>query len=577
MNRASAKFTLWVLAIAVLSAGALHGQGRGPNSLQPDLNAVFFTMVLQRDTPVSRGHELLLPSPSARPSLSSQSSGSAGATNTSAVGAFTLTNGTSSYSVGATVTPTTTQPEAEEEIAADPSDTLGDNLVSAISDFSQPSGFNFTKWALSTNGGDAWIENFVPYDSTSGLLLTSDGHAWDANSDPVLAFDRSGNVFLSDLYITLDSLGRVTAEGLYVSTDTFTNLQTGSFGHTNPVLTNLHNGKTFNIEDKPWITVDNTSLSTAGYVYASWSHFTGCQNKYSPLYGAYVLTCSSDQIYVAYSKNHGQTWSSPLLINPKTQNGAVQGSQVSVGPKGNVYLAYEFFGSGNQRQHYLSAGTWSNGSLSFTAPFAVTPAFNDLTFSGCSTCTASYRVNSFPALAVSPATSINSAGNVYLVYGGQATSTSAAQVNFVACTSSCTGAKSFTSPSILNDVTAGDHFFPAIAVDSSGVIHSSWFDTRNNPSNPDYLDVYAAFLTYDAGTNSFTVSPNARVTPTTTDASELDGFGDTGFIGDYTGIAATAATPATAHPVWTNAAGILGILANGSLQTTTLTLPAGTP
>jgi len=109
--------------------------------------------------------------------------------------------------------------------------------------------------------------------------------------------------------------------------------------------------------------------------------------------------------------------------------------------------------------------------------------------------------------------------------------------------------------------------------DQSGVIHASWFDTRNNPSDPDYLDIYAAFLTYDSGTNSFTVSPNARVTPSAMDASLLDLFGDTSFIGDYAGIAATAATPASAHPAWNNASGFLGYLLSGSLQTATLTLP----
>jgi len=279
------------------------------------------------------------------------------------------------------------------------------------------------------------------------------------------------------------------------------------------------------------------------------------------------LTCSSDVVDVAYSKNHGQTWSTPILINPKGQNGAVQGSQVAVGPDGRVYLAYELFGSGNQRQQYLSVGTWNGSTLSFSAPFVITPAFSELTFSGCSTCTASYRVNSFPNIAVSPA------GNVYVVYGGQADSTSTAQVYFAACTSNCTSSNAFASPSIVNDNLAGDHFFPALAVDQSGVIHTSWFDTRNNPSNPDYLDIYAAFLTYNSSTNSFTVSPNARVTATSMDASLGDLFGDTGFIGDYTGIAATATTPATAHPVWTNASGILGFLATGSLQTTTLTLP----
>jgi len=129
---------------------------------------------------------------------------------------------------------------------------------------------------------------------------------------------------------------------------------------------------------------------------------------------------------------------------------------------------------------------------------------------------------------------------------------------------------------VLNDTSiAAEHFFPAVAADKNGVIHISWLDTRNsdNPiSDPDIFDVYASFLTYD-GSNTFTLSPNARVTSTSINASEVPGFGDTSFIGDYTGIAATAESKAHAHPVWTNATGILGILGAGSLQTATLTQP----
>ncbi len=573
MNHVSAKrafFFCVVSGLAVLSlAGQLVAQGRGPGSLQPD---VFITVALHHDTPVARGNVLILPSRSAHASAARRSARGPIAAFTPAVAGTPLNLGAAPYSVGSTVTPTTSQPEAEEEIAADPSDASGQNLVSAISDFSQPSGFNFTKWTLSNDGGTTWSENFVPFNSGTDLLVTSDGRSWNANSDPVVAFDRIGNVFLSDLYIAVDSSGRITSEGLYVSTDTFSNLQSGSFGRTYRVRANLNNKKTFTFEDKPWITVDNSGGATSGYVYASWSHFTGCQNKFSIFVG-YYLTCNSNVLWVSCSKNHGQTWSAPITINPSGQNGALQGSQVAVGPNGQVYVAYEFFGSGDQRQQYLSVGTWRGSTLSFAPAFAVTPAFSDLNFAGCSNCAASYRVNSFPALAVGPATASNSGGNVYLVYGGQESSTSTAQVYFVSCTVGCTTPAAFAAPSILNDNPTGDHFFPAIAVDQSGVIHTSWLDTRNNPSNPDYLDVYAAFLTYDVGSNSFTLSPNARVTASTMDASISDLFGDTGFIGDYTGLAATAATPATAHPVWTNASGLLGSLVTGSLQTATLALP----
>jgi len=546
---------LWFVLVSL--SGQAAAQGRNPQSLQPD---VFITVALERDTPVARGNILILPSRNRHATFTRRGNVTSAPIAPSITNALNL--GTAMYSVGPTIAATTSEPEAEEEIAADPSNP--NNLVSAISDFSQPTGFNFTKWALSSDGGSSspWNENFVPYDLGTGLLVTSDGRSWSANSDPVLAFDKSGNVYLSDLYITVDSLGRITSEGLYVSTDTFSNLQQigGNFGHTYRVRANLNNKRSFSLEDKPWIAVDNSV--SAGNVYASWSHFTGCKNQFSPFLG-YYLTCSSDVLYLAYSTNHGQTWSTPIVINPSGQNNAVQGSQVAVGPDGKVYVAYEFFGSGDQRQQYLSVGTWNSGKLSFSAPFAVTQAFSDLNFAGCANCLASYRVNSFPSLAVGTT-------GVYIVYGGQANSTSSAQAYVVACTSNCTSFGAFSAPSVINDDGTGNHFFPAIAVDQSGVVHTSWLDTRNNPSNPDYMDVYAAFLTYDSITKSFTVSPNVRVTPSSMDASFGDIFGDTSFIGDYIGIAATA-NPVTAHPVWSNASGFLGYLLSGSLQTATLT------
>jgi len=61
-------------------------------------------------------------------------------------------------------------------------------LVAAISDFSLRGGFNTTKYTLSTNNGSTWKQAFIPRNS-AGLPLTSDGAAWQANSDPVVAID----------------------------------------------------------------------------------------------------------------------------------------------------------------------------------------------------------------------------------------------------------------------------------------------------------------------------------------------------------------------------------------------------
>jgi len=122
MNHRLAKRALvsFVVLAFFSSVGLLAAQGRGPQSLQPDLSAVFVTLAMRHDTPVARGHILLLPSPSRRAIVNRPSSGGGiGSTTAVSTSANALTVSGSSYSVGLTFTPTTTQPEAEEEIAAD--------------------------------------------------------------------------------------------------------------------------------------------------------------------------------------------------------------------------------------------------------------------------------------------------------------------------------------------------------------------------------------------------------------------------------------------------------------------------
>jgi hypothetical protein len=421
----------------------------------------------------------------------------------------------STYIVGPTISPTSTVPEAEEYIAVSPQNS--NVMLSAISDFALNGGFNTTKYAFSTDNGNSWAESYIPLDPTFGLPATGDGFLWFANSDPVVAIDKKGTAFLSDLY--LDAIDN--GNGLYVSV---ANANTGfnfTISSTYRIKTNP-SSTTTQLEDKPWITVDNSSAATSGNVYASWSHFY-----------------SSTKDYIAFSRstNHGKNWSSLKRISPLAQDGAVQGSSVTVGPHGEIYIVYEVFYAGNQCRQFLAKSM--NGGVSFTAPAAVTPLFNDLTFSS------TYRKNSFASIAVSP---LN--GNLYMIYADQPSANS--QVEYSMSTN---GGKTFSGASPINDNSAGQRFFPALAVDGSGNLHASWFDTRNSPSNTALYDVYATF-SKDGGA---TFATNARVTAASADA------GTTSFIGDYAGIAAGGGF---AHPVWTNGGGN-----NGQLQTSALQLP----
>jgi fibronectin type 3 domain-containing protein len=425
--------------------------------------------------------------------------------------AFTRASfGGTPYTVSGLASPTTTVPEAEEEIAVDPLNPA--NVVAAISDFALRGGYNTTKYVVSTDGAATWREAFVPL-NVNGSPVTSDGLVWLANSDPVVAVDRLGNVFLSDLY-----LGNGNANGLYVSVATLFGGVAFTAATTYPVVPAHTDPRTTTQEDKPWIAVDDTtSPATTGNVYVSWTRFSG----------------NSDTIYLSRSLDHGRTWSVPLRISPAFQDGGVQGSQVAVGPGGEVWVAYEVFYVGNVRQQFLAKST--DGGVSFTSPIAITPAFNELAFSS------TYRTDSFCNMAVRPD------GKVVLVYSDYSAATGA-EVELVIFDPVSTTA---SAPVVINDVSTGQQFFPAVSVDGGGTIHASWFDTRNSGGSTALYDVYA---THSA--DGVTFAPNARVTPKQADA------GSASFIGDYAGI---ASANGKAFPVW-NDGGFNG----GSLKTAVL-------
>lgn len=421
------------------------------------------------------------------------------------------------YTVLNLATATTTTPGADEHIAVDP--TNPNNLVAAISDFGIRGGYNTTKFSFSLNNGapGSWNEFYVP--TMGDALITGDGLLWEANSDPVVAMDLAGNVYSSNLYFN----GSNRANGLYVASANLHTMGSNfkfSTDQVRPVYVNP-NVDSYSFVDKPWIAVDNTNSQYSGNVYVTWTHF------YDDLPYYIVFLKSSDQ---------GKTWANPTVVSLYSQYGSLQGSSISIGSNGEIYVAYEVFYVQGFRRHFLAVST--NGGETFSEPKPITPYFQELNFKS------NYRKNSFPMLASNPLVP----GSLYDVYSDYPSNKAGAQVEFI---SSTDGGNTFTSPKAINDKSYGQQFFPAVTVDSAGVIHTSWFDTRNSKGNSCY-DIYAARS--DDGGNSFSV--NKKVTRSIIDADRA------AYIGDYSGIAAAGGF---AHPVWTN-----GGFHHGHLQTATL-------
>lgn len=511
--RSGALLGMKALVATALALFAFVAPAQAEESLALDRNAAFMSHVHHLRSNLRGGRHI-------------PASLTAPASPEAAVAATFAGSGYPAPSAAGIVTPTTTFPEAEEHIAVDPNNP--NNLVAAISDFDAAGGgFNTTKYVFSKDNGAKWTESYVPMDPYGfGFLFTGDGFLWFANSDPVVAIDNQGFVYLADLYLDVFDNGN----GLYVSV---ANLAGGSVHFTAAATyhVDVHpSGFTNIFADKPWLAVDNgKNATTAGTVYVTWSRFVG----------------NSDSILLSRSTNHGRTWSRPLRISPPSQDGAVQGSQVAVGPNGEVYVVYEVFYVGGKCQHFMAKST--NRGASFSVPTPITPVFNDLSFGS------TYRVNSFTSLAVDQ----SRANTLYAVYADQPSGD--AEVEFIASTD---GGKTFSAPVVINEASAGQQFFPAVTVDSSGVVHAMWFDTRNSPTDPSKYDIYA---TYSMFPNTF--ASNTRVTPApaANSAGASIDAGTATFIGDYAGIAAGGGF---AHPVWTN-----GGFNNGQLQTTALPLP----
>jgi hypothetical protein len=484
-----------MVALAV-AAGSISGQrsvrAAGEERLPVDPSAVFVTAPPELSDEPPYGSTLFEPLTSASPANFNTGPG---------------------YLVGPTKTLTTTGPEAEEQIAIDPIEDR--KRVAAIIDYSH--GDAITKYVASLDGGATWKEKFVPV-GRGWLPMTQDA-TWQVAGDPMLAIDRRHNVYLADLYFNRTN----SANGLYVSVAKIDDAFGVTFSVTNTfvVATNLsRTSRSF--EDKPWIAADNSTSLYKGNVYVAWTRF--------------VDNFRSNMILVSRSTNAGRNWSPPVQINLPSQNGAVQGSQVAVGPGGQIYVVYEVFFAGGLCQHFLARST--NGGASFTTPVAITPFFNDLTFASI------YRKNSFAALAVSPTD-----GSAHVVYADQPNNNLGAQIEYVHSTD---GGATFTAPVAINDRSAGQRFFPAITVDPRGGVHASWFDTRRSPADSTFYDVFATHSA-DGG---FSFDPNSRVTAALLKAGS--------FLGDYAGIAAASDA---AFPVWTS-----GGFNQGRLQTASLRL-----
>ena len=362
----------------------------------------------------------------------------------------------------------------------------------------------------SADGGLTWSSSLLPGfpGDSSTLGLSSPLHGSNATTDPVLAFDRAGNVYYAGLVFNISSAGMVGGPTVFVA-------KYGNDGADYSSVS-LIRGPLFS--DKEWIAVDTTGGPYDGNVYLA--------------FDANLTSTSNFATLFTRSTDGGRTFSSPFY-SPPDQSGELPG--VTIGPAGDVYVSSDGFDpvTGNSL-NYIQVSKITNGgtTLAQTVKAVDTASLLESSPQG-----GSFRAFTIPQIAAD-------AHGVYLVWDDLRNG----NVNVYITRSSDRGS-SWTPPFRVNDSPLGQHFFPTIAV-SGGIINVAWYDSRlNTGTSMTALDL---FYTYSIdGGASFT--QNMRVTPVSFSPEQVLRTDFPGpnlpFIGDYIGIAASSKT---AHIIWSD-------------------------
>jgi hypothetical protein len=344
-----------------------------------------------------------------------------------------------------------------------------------------------TGWSSTVDDGKTWTTGPAPG------LTKAVGGKFDRASDPAVAFDLQGDVYLSSLPI-LDESGGPTGVGVTVNKST-------DGGKTwNKPVTVYENDNAFS--DKDWIAVDDGPSSPfKGRIYAAWD-----------------FPSSFNQMVVAHSTDGGQTWSSPVNVSGAFGIGAIP----LVQPNGNVTLIYESLAGPYQ------ASTSTDGGVTWSSPVNI--ADDD------SVPIPNLRAPELPSGAVDPQT-----GTLYIAWQDARFRHSQ---NDIVVSASADGGKTWSSPvrATTDPVTDGfDHFTPGIfAVSGKLVVSYSVQKESPSPSGIVYTGVSISLDGGRAWTAPTRINHNLSYVQY---AANAEGR----FLGDYQAVVATATE---VHPIF---------------------------
>ncbi len=478
--------------------------------------------------------------------------------------------------------------QTEPHIAVDPLDP--EHLVLGVIDYNFPSMSSY----VSFDGGESWDgPNQVDY-------FLED---FSAAGDPVVAFDRDGDVYMVSISLGFDEyrLGSLVSfaeiSSMIVSKsedggETWSAAVSAARSTIETVSIPDPEGKergtvAIDFLDKPWITVGPAPDDPErDIIYLTYTEF---QTTYSTLYADELpfLTApvTATTIRAVRSDDGGATWSEPAAVSPTVfqaegaseegeggeggaaaraqnddgeggvgtqeegepilggQNQTVQGSQPEVLSDGTLVVAYLDTTNDGVQEGLSQVMVGLSGDRGQTFETSRAGVFRELHFQPRNS-TFRYWGAAFPQLTVGPN------DEIYVVTTALPPEKPSDEGDIYLMRSSDRGATWADPVRVNQDDTDRLQFFPAADVSPDGTLHLMWGDMREDPEQVRYHIYYTQST--DSGA-SFGFSdpeiglnvPDTRVTDFA--SNSLRGFPGGRFLGDYFAI---AANDEDAYLVW---------------------------
>lgn len=338
---------------------------------------------------------------------------------------------------------------------------------------------------VTTDGGTTWFGN----DTLTGSPLTNHG------GDPGPVIDKDGRFIMSHLGFS--------TSGMFANYST-DNGATWSSNYT--IATGSQDKNLSGTDDAP-------SSPYYGRSYVVWSLFN----------------VGSPPAVISYTTNGGVSWTAPITINTSASGHYSQGTDIRVGPNGEVYVVWAAPISGSPfTEDFMGFGKSTNGGANWTV---TDNAFDVNGIRGTFASKSGIRVNGFPRIDVDRSGGPRN-GWIYVTTSERNHAPSGSDPD-ITMYKSTDGGTTWSSGVRVNQdpINNGKYqWFPAIRVDEAGGVNIVYYDDRNTAS--DSSEIYLSRSLDGGNTWTDVLVSDHRFKPKPITIGGIAG----GYQGDYIGV-----------------------------------------